>query len=69
MSVVGRTEGTLRCKIKCRGLQERVGPVLGNDAVGLGLLGLVLRLELVGDAVVLVGEPFLGLESGNAAGA
>jgi hypothetical protein len=41
-------------------LQERVGAVLGHNAVGLRLLGLVLGLELVGDAVVLLGEPLLG---------
>lgn len=50
-------------------LQKRVGAVLGDDAVGLALLGLVLGLELVGDAVVLLGEPLFGFESGDATGA
>ena len=50
-----------------RSLQERVGAVLGHDAVGLALLGLVLGFELVGDAVVLLGEKLFGFERGDAA--
>lgn len=50
-------------------LQERVGAVLGHDAVGLALLGLVLGLKLVAHAVVDLREVLLGLEGGNATGA
>jgi hypothetical protein len=46
-------------------LQEGVRAVLRDDSVGLRLLGLVLRLEFVGDTVVLLGEELLGLKSGN----
>jgi hypothetical protein len=52
-----------------RFLQERVGAVLGHDAVGLALLGLVLGLELVAHAVVDLRKVLLGLEGGNATGA
>ena len=52
-----------------RSLQERVGAVLGHDAVGLALLGLVLGLELVAYAVVDLRKVLLGLEGGNATGA
>ena len=52
-----------------RSLQERVGAVLGHDAVGLALLGLVLGLELVAHAVVDLRKVLLGLEGGNATGA
>ena len=52
-----------------RSLQERVGAVLGHDAVGLALLGLVLGLELVTDAVVDLRKVLLGLEGSDATGA
>lgn len=56
----------MHCGLTC--LQEWVGTILGDDAVGLGLLGLVLDLKFVLDLVVLLGEPLLGFEGGNAAG-
>jgi len=52
-----------------RFLQERVGAVLGHDAVGLALLGLVLGLELVAHAVVDLRKVLLGLEGSDATGA
>lgn len=48
-------------------LQERVGAVFGHDAVGLALLGLVLGLERVANAVVLLGEELLCFKRGDAA--
>jgi hypothetical protein len=49
-------------------LQQWVGAVFGDNAIGLRFLGLVLGFELVGDAVVLLGEPLFGLERGDTAG-
>jgi hypothetical protein len=48
-------------------LQEGVGAVLGHDAVGLRLFGLVFVLELIADVVVVFGEELLGLEGGDTA--
>src|SRR5690242_14136584 len=48
-------------------LQERVGAVLGHNAVGLALLCLILVLELVAHAVIPLGEELLCLKRGNAA--
>lgn len=57
---------TRKSRYKRASLQEGVGAVLGHNAIGLALLGLVLGLELVADAVVLLGEVLLCFERGYA---
>jgi hypothetical protein len=62
----------LRCRsianaVTVKRSEERVGAVFGHDAIGLRLFGLVLGLQLVSNGVVLLGQPFLSLQGGDAA--